>query len=879
MAVNHSPDREEEVNRRTENARPAGLFLAPAASSSAHGRGNAVSVTHSRCHAARVCGVHEQRQTHVAQRQLRQSARCGFGVGMRCLTEAPDLAVQPCQCLHMCVSLLGVRRTPAWKKRWFILRSGRLTGDPDVLEYYKNDHAKKPIRVIDLNLCEQVDAGLTFNKKDLEHSFIFDIKTIDRVFYLVADTEDEMNKWVRCICDICGFNPTDDEAAKAAHQSAMGGSMVVDSPPHPVLGGPAAMLTNVPPPYQSVSVGHLESQSSLDEPQDYLWLVNCESKKPDANSGSAGPPSSPGEPEQEYLLLEECESHSPQASPSHAECSKSTSSETDLNDNLPSHRTPTSSTSSSAKHNASHNGFFPQHGGPASASSIYDSPPSRGASLSHDSPNLYLLPRSYSQETVLLPKAASSPMAHPPDAANSDADLYVFNTPARKASCGVETQLRNLSVSYDIPPTPGANCTYQRSPTDTYCVPRSASEADGNYCVPSSAGGKTLRSNTIGTVDSSRLRKDFGFQDCYDIPRTFPSEKSCSFDFNESFNSYFKNKGMLPVGSQSTEDVDQNYVPMSANSPSHHHHHSGSLPEPIQEANYVPMTPGTAEFSSLGKQVPPPAHMGFRSSPKTPPRRPVLISDCQPPPVDRNLKPDRKGQSPKIIRAKVVGLERTDSQTVGELPRGRRKGKPAPLEIKPLPEWEEPCAPVRSPATVTFLRDPSRFPMPPRPTSVHSMASSTDSEECDENYVAMLPNMSSDEPVCNTRPPHHFYMLEESFYCTVPITPVKREVEELDSLEESIKLSAPKTADGGSSPVVKPKEEKQVEYLDLDLDPGKSTLPRKKKSNGTSMAASDERVDYVVVDQQRTQALKSTREAWNDGRQSTETDSPAKGPK
>ncbi|KAG7250611.1 hypothetical protein CRUP_001405, partial [Coryphaenoides rupestris] len=64
-------------------------------------------------------------------------------------------------------------RRGAWKKRWFILRSGRLTGDPDVLEYYKNDHAKKPIRVIDLNLCEQVDAGLTFNKKDLEHSFIF----------------------------------------------------------------------------------------------------------------------------------------------------------------------------------------------------------------------------------------------------------------------------------------------------------------------------------------------------------------------------------------------------------------------------------------------------------------------------------------------------------------------------------------------------------------------------------------------------------------------------------------------------------------------------------------------------------------------------------
>ncbi|XP_065813129.1 GRB2-associated-binding protein 1 isoform X4 [Labrus bergylta] len=736
-------------------------------------------------------------------------------------------------------------RRYAWKKRWFVLRSGRLTGDPDVLEYYKNDHAKKPIRVIDLNLCEQVDAGLTFNKKDLEHSFIFDIKTIDRVFYLVADTEEEMNKWVRCVCDICGFNPTDDEAAKAAHQAVIGG-LVVDTPPHPALGnivGPAAMLTNVPPPYQPVSVRHLDSQSSTEEPQDYLWLVNCESKKPEPNRA-------------------------------HAECSKSTSSETDLNDNVPSHRTPTSSTSS-AKH-TSHNGFFPQHPAPASASSIYDSPPSRGASLSTDS-GLYHLPRSYSQDTVLLPKSASSPSANPDSGEGSE--LYVFNTPSRKPS--MESQIRNLSISYDIPPTPGANCTYQvprtlsvstgvggsegggdvvppprppkpslssssgpppppaeRSPTDTYHVPRSASETDGNYCVPTSAGNKALRSNTIGTVDCSRLRKDFGSQDCYDIPRSFPSDKSCSFDFNESFNSYFKNKGMMPVGSQSTEEVDQNYVPMSANSPSHHH--SGSLSEPIHEPNYVPMTPGTMEFSSLGKQVPPPAHMGFRSSPKTPPRRPML-SDCQPPPVDRNLKPDRKGQSPKIIRAKGVGLERTDSQTVGEFPRGRRKAKPAPLEIKPLPEWEEPCTPIRSPVTRSFARDLSRFPIPSRPLSVHSTASSTDSEDCDENYVPMVSNMSTDEP--------------------------------------NMKLGAPMTGDGGSSPMVKPKGDKQVEYLDLDLDSGKSTPPRKMKSNGTGMAASDERVDYVVVDQQRTQALKSTREAWNDGRQSTETDTPSKGSK
>uniref|UniRef100_A0A8C1U487 GRB2-associated binding protein 1 n=1 Tax=Cyprinus carpio TaxID=7962 RepID=A0A8C1U487_CYPCA len=720
----------------------------------------------------------------------------------------------------------------AWKKRWFVLRSGRMTGDPDILEYYKNDHAKKPIRVIDLNLCEQVDAGLTFNKKDLEHSFIFDIKTIDRIFYLVADTEEEMNKWVRCICDICGFNPTDTEdSAKISHQVNVPGGLVVDMAPSGGPGGAlgASALANLPPPYQPVSIRPLGSSSSLDEPQDYLWLLNCESKKPEPNRA-------------------------------HGECSKSTSSEPDCNDNLPSHHTPTSS--SSSRH-ASVNGFFPtQH-----AAGLYDSPPSRGQSLSADSQGLYHLPRSYSQDTVLLPKSASSLPAPEGEAG----ELYVFNTPGRKPS--LEAHMRNLSVSYDIPPTPGSNCTYQvprtagieavsgatdvvppprppkpllttgtvppeRSPTDTYVVPRSVSETDGNYCVPSSAGGnKALRSNTIGTVDSSRLRKDYGSQDCYDIPRPFPPDKSCSFDFNESFNSYFKNKGMVPVGGVSTEEMDENYVPMSVHSSSHQR--SGSLSEPIQEPNYVPMTPGTVEFSSLGKQVPPPAHMGFRSSPKTPPRRPVHIPECQPPPVDRNLKPDRKGQSPKINRA--VGLERTDSQTIGEFPR-RRKAKPAPLEIKPLAEWEEYTAPVRSPVTRSFTRDPSRCTAAPRPSSGHSTASSSDSDDCDENYVAMQhANMSTDEP--------------------------------------NMKLAAPMNADGGGSPMVKPKGDKQVEYLDLDLDPGKSTPPRKKKSNGTGISASDERVDYVVVDQHRTQALKSTREAWSDERQSTEQDPPNKGAK
>lgn len=48
------------------------------------------------------------------------------------------------------------------------------------------------------------------------------------------------------------------------------------------------------------------------------------------------------------------------------------------------------------------------------------------------------------------------------------------------------------------------------------------------------------------------------------------------------------------------------------------------------------------------------------------------------------------------------------------------------------------------------------------------------------------------------------------------------------------------------------------------------------KNSGSGSSMSDERVDYVVVDQQKTLALKSTREAWTDGRQSTESETPTK---
>ncbi|NP_001353786.1 GRB2-associated-binding protein 4 isoform 2 [Homo sapiens] len=114
----------------------------------------------------------------------------------------------------------------AWRKRWFILRRGQTSSDPDVLEYYKNDGSKKPLRTINLNLCEQLDVDVTlnFNKKEIQKGYMFDIKTSERTFYLVAETREDMNEWVQSICQICGFRQEESTASSGKYTQHGGGN-------------------------------------------------------------------------------------------------------------------------------------------------------------------------------------------------------------------------------------------------------------------------------------------------------------------------------------------------------------------------------------------------------------------------------------------------------------------------------------------------------------------------------------------------------------------------------------------------------------------------------------------------------------------------------
>ncbi|KAF6715353.1 GRB2-associated-binding protein 3 [Oryzias melastigma] len=66
----------------------------------------------------------------------------------------------------------------AWRKRWFVLRRGRMSGNPDVLEYYQSKNSKKPIRTIDLKECEvEMPDGQLRIKRDFHGKHLFVVKT------------------------------------------------------------------------------------------------------------------------------------------------------------------------------------------------------------------------------------------------------------------------------------------------------------------------------------------------------------------------------------------------------------------------------------------------------------------------------------------------------------------------------------------------------------------------------------------------------------------------------------------------------------------------------------------------------------------------------
>lgn len=145
----------------------------------------------------------------------------------------------------------------AWRKRWFVLRRGRMSGNPDVLEYYQSKNSKKPIRTIDLKECEveMLDGQLRI-KRDFDGKHLFVVKTSSRIFYLVAKTEQEMYDWIRNISQICQFGTLEDAESSE------------DGFPH--------TPTSLQPSPDNSDAASVVSQVDSSYPPDYLFLSQCE---------------------------------------------------------------------------------------------------------------------------------------------------------------------------------------------------------------------------------------------------------------------------------------------------------------------------------------------------------------------------------------------------------------------------------------------------------------------------------------------------------------------------------------------------------------------------------------------------------------------------
>lgn len=86
-----------------------------------------------------------------------------------------------------------------------------MSGNFDVLEYYRNKYLSKFIRVIDFSECVVCKyAGFGFVRKEFQNNFVFIVKIIFRIFYLVVKIEEEMQVWVYSISQVCNFSYLED---------------------------------------------------------------------------------------------------------------------------------------------------------------------------------------------------------------------------------------------------------------------------------------------------------------------------------------------------------------------------------------------------------------------------------------------------------------------------------------------------------------------------------------------------------------------------------------------------------------------------------------------------------------------------------------------
>ncbi|XP_076319432.1 uncharacterized protein LOC143230189 isoform X2 [Tachypleus tridentatus] len=165
-----------------------------------------------------------------------------------------------------------------WRQRWFSLRqSGQIPGQY-FLEYYTDTSCRKLKGKIDLDQCEQVDVGLNLGPKKSNYRYMFDIRTPKRTYYLAAETAADMNKWVDCICSVCGLKIDEEEDFQPPAEG------------QPSQNGQEYCVTSTQPTAVSASSTPSMSSSREDDTNPYIPISECISGKPVLN----GSPKYPG---------------------------------------------------------------------------------------------------------------------------------------------------------------------------------------------------------------------------------------------------------------------------------------------------------------------------------------------------------------------------------------------------------------------------------------------------------------------------------------------------------------------------------------------------------------------------------------------------------
>ncbi|KAJ8865615.1 hypothetical protein PR048_033135 [Dryococelus australis] len=161
-----------------------------------------------------------------------------------------DVKICPNHFTHSCMFIeigldLWFQR---WRKRWFVLRhSGELPGQY-FLEYYTDHNCRKLKGKIDLDQCEQVDAGLRFENSKQKYQHMFDVKTPKRIYYLAAESEDDMNKWVEYVCHVCGLKAYKEDEENGEIQPAVSEPLVSQSE-----SPPTSPVSSISGPYIPIS--------------------------------------------------------------------------------------------------------------------------------------------------------------------------------------------------------------------------------------------------------------------------------------------------------------------------------------------------------------------------------------------------------------------------------------------------------------------------------------------------------------------------------------------------------------------------------------------------------------------------------------------------